>query len=661
MNLRVTSCLLWILISLSAVGLAQDFSGPEYEPADAELYSEARHAALMELAENPLDLNTADYEALKAIPFLSDNQIRSLLAHREHAGNFLSIYELQSVENFDLSTIQRLRPFTRVGLPAHSSPESLQGRHSLILNTEYSEPKNMESRKGHTGSPLKLNGRYRYTRTDRLSIGIQFDKDAGEPFAFSPSGHAYGFDFYSFHLTIFNRGIVQKLNAGDYTIQYGQGLVFGTGFALGKSLEAIAGIRKSSTGLKPYTSVAEYGYFRGLACEARLSPRISLTLMSSYRHQDGTPDDDDGIRSIVATGYHRTPNEQMKKHNFYTIDEGLSLRYRNRRNTISIGLNTLYTLHSRTLKPEENTYNTYHFRGKQNWISSLDFASNIKGVNLFGEGARSISGAYAGIAGAIIPLSSRVDWALLARSYDRNFHSFYSNALAENTSPINEKGLYSGIRLSPQKNLTFAAYADVFRFPWLKYQVSRPSSGEDLALRIEKRYNKRTLIFLQFRNKSKDLDSDAYPVPAPERSVRKQYTIHVQSGNDRLTFSSRVQYTRLERQARISGGLGLLNDLSLILGPHALSCRIALFDTDDFDTGVYSYEKDLLYNFSIANYYGQGFRLALNGKVHVSRGVDIRFKLGRFTYFETALSENKLTANQHIKRREVKIQLIIRR
>jgi hypothetical protein len=39
--------------------------------------------------------------------------------------------------------------------------------------------------------------------------------------------------------------------------------------------------------------------------------------------------------------------------------------------------------------------------------------------------------------------------------------------------------------------------------------------------------------------------------------------------------------------------------------------RIALFDTEDFENRQYVYEKNVLWAFSIPNYYGQGMRYYL--------------------------------------------------
>jgi DNA uptake protein ComE-like DNA-binding protein len=56
--------------------------------------------------DHPLNLNSALAEELEELNLLSSVQINDLLLHRKAYGKFISIYELQSLEYWDLQTIQ---------------------------------------------------------------------------------------------------------------------------------------------------------------------------------------------------------------------------------------------------------------------------------------------------------------------------------------------------------------------------------------------------------------------------------------------------------------------------------------------------------------------------------------------------------------------------
>ena len=62
----------------------------------------------------PLNLNEASAKDLHRLIFLNELQIQNLLEHIGQHGKLLSITELQSVDGFDLKTIQAIQPYITV-------------------------------------------------------------------------------------------------------------------------------------------------------------------------------------------------------------------------------------------------------------------------------------------------------------------------------------------------------------------------------------------------------------------------------------------------------------------------------------------------------------------------------------------------------------------
>src|SRR5690554_8234852 len=79
---------------------------------------------------------------------------------------------------------------------------------------------------------------------------------------------------------------MENLNRGDYQAQFGQGLVFGSGYSPGKGAEAITTVRRSSVGLRPFTSAMEFGFFRGGAATYSMG-NFELTALYSNAPRDG--------------------------------------------------------------------------------------------------------------------------------------------------------------------------------------------------------------------------------------------------------------------------------------------------------------------------------------------------------------------------------------
>ena len=61
-------------------------------------------------------------------------------------------------------------------------------------------------------------------------------------------------DFSSYHLALYNLGIINKLVLGDYLLEFGQGLVLWSPYGLSKGADAVYPIKKRNNIIKPYTS-----------------------------------------------------------------------------------------------------------------------------------------------------------------------------------------------------------------------------------------------------------------------------------------------------------------------------------------------------------------------------------------------------------------------
>src|SRR4051812_39920056 len=70
---------------------------------------------------HPLNINKASAEQLKDLLILNDIQINNLLEHIRKNGELLSISELQSIDGFDIKTIQAIIPFIKLSTEKNES------------------------------------------------------------------------------------------------------------------------------------------------------------------------------------------------------------------------------------------------------------------------------------------------------------------------------------------------------------------------------------------------------------------------------------------------------------------------------------------------------------------------------------------------------------
>jgi len=303
------------------------------------------------------------------------------------------------------------------------------------------------------------------------------EKDAGEQFF--KGKQKLGFDFYSAHIFLQNFGNIKSLALGDFTVNLGQGLIQWQSLAFKKSADVIA-IRREGSILKPYHSAGELNFHRGIGLTIA-KRKWQATVFISYKKIDANfvsdtlQQQDAFVSSLQNSGYHRTKSEVDDKGTQRQLVFGGNLCYRNKR--LQIGISGIHYNFSLAIQKSPDPYNKYALSGKAFGNYSIDYGYTFRNMHFFGEAAITGDLKPALLAGMIVSVSSFADMALLYRNISPSYQSLYSNAFTENSSPTNEKGLYAGLSVRPNDALQIDAYADMFKFPWLKYRVDGPSAA----------------------------------------------------------------------------------------------------------------------------------------------------------------------------------------
>lgn len=632
---------------------------------DANINYEDAYEALYLYFANPLNLNTATQAELSSLYILSENQIANFFNHKAKNGALLSIYELQAIEGFDLPTITNLLPFVTVeettfqqdNRPlwkkiAEEPNNFLMVRHSRTLETKQGyKPLNQgdtlyngNAKTRYAGSPDNLYVRYRVSHAKDFSLGFTLEKDAGEQFVLNPQNKQYGFDFLSYHFAVFNRGKLKAFALGDYQIQIGQGLLLSGGFYVGKGAETIATTRRSSLGIRPYTSVLEGGFFRGGAATYEVG-KFEVTAFLSSTKQDGSvvnlgadtlSENESFANSIIVTGLHRTPREIASKDQVNQLSSGGNIGYRSKNNNLELGITALQTTFSTPVLPIDRIYNRFEFSGKTNTNVGFHYNYLWQNFNFFGEVARSSSGGTGLVSGFVATLSSKIEWAMLYRRFDRNFHTFYGNAFSENTRNINESGVYWGLKIKPNRRWTFSAYYDYFSFPWLKFLVDAPSSGYEFLARVAYQPSKTIMLYAQFREETKgrNFEGNTAAIDFVSPATKRNYQLNVDvKSTPSLSLRSRVQWSSYQQEGgALSSGYAIIQDLTFDRNRFKFSTRFAIFDTDDFENRQHSFEKNVLYAFAVPAYSGIGFRNYYLFQYSLTRKIDVWFRYAYTSY-----------------------------
>lgn len=582
--------------------------------------------------DNPLNLNSAKIEDLQELGLLTDVQINDLMLHRKLFGKFISIYEVQSLQYWDMGTIGLVLPFVKVddkldqlhvGLKEAFKQGKFEAyfRYQQILEDkagyeDVSDSILQNSNSYYHGNSARYYTRLRFSYRTNLSIGVTAEKDPGEEFF--KGSQKNGFDFYSAHAFYKGGKYVKAVALGDYQVQIGQGLNLWTGYAFGKTAD-VTNVKKSANSLKPYTSVDEARFLRGAAVQLGYK-NFSLTTFGSYKQVDASfalADSLDNANQIVESinlgGLHRTNSEIARRHTLNELIVGSNLQYSLR--SLQVGIAGVYQGYDKEFIKDTNSYNQYDFRGKSTVGLSADYSWVIRNFNFFGEvSTTTYSGGFANVHGVLFSLDRRASMSVVYRNYGRNYQTFYNNGFAEASRTQNESGLYAGLKLNLTKSFTLNTYVDIFKFPWMRYQVDAPSNGHEFLIQLSYRPSRRLEIYLRFREQrrqknSRDSDGTITPI---EDVIQRNYRINLSyQVSESIKLKSRVEFVTIDRPSNHPES-GVIVTQDIIFKPKSfpvdLALRYALFDTDSYDTRIYTYENNALYVFSSPSYYYQGSR-----------------------------------------------------
>ena len=605
------------------------------------------------LSENPLNLNRVTAEQLQQIPFLSDIQILNILDYLKRNGEFVSIYELKNIRFLDMETIELILPFVYVGAIDKTRPLTLKnirdyGKNELLLRYD----RNLNEKAGYkevpdsilqqypnrkyVGEPFYTSLRYSHAFDNRMQVGFVAEKDAGESFL---SSHHKGYDYYSAHVFLkdVGKGKIRTLAMGDYKVSFGQGLVVSNDFTPSRS-SILSQAERRNNGFRRHYSTNETDFFRGIASTVTLG-KIDISAFYSNRKMDATADENT-ISSFKTDGLHRTQGDWDKRRNVRIQTVGGNLRYVNSQFVIGFSALT-YSFDGLSVEPNPLPYNRFYFRGERNTNVGMDYSWKNGQLSLFGETALSTNGALATLNALHWSTSSGLKMLMLHRHYDQKYQAFYGNAFSQGSAVQNEDGLYFSMQWSPFAYWKVSGYADFFRFPWLKYGIDAPSSGQEYMIQTDFTKIKNTILSLRYRFRQLEKNStegnETILIPAGRHRIRLQFT---HKPSQIMTFRTSFE-TNVYDEEVVSPTRGWV--ISQNAGWKTINAAVqvdfyaAYFHTDDYNTRIYASEKNLLYSFSVPSFYGEGLRLSSVFRYNLTANINISAKAALTHYYDREL------------------------
>ena len=620
------------------------------EFAEAEVEDE--RSDLSWFKQHRVNINTVTAEFLVNNFEVPLNAAVQLLQYRKLLGDLIDVHELQAVPGWDKELISRLIPYIKIGgeenhftklrSDFNKGNSYIQMRFGSVIEKSKGYWKNDDGKTAYAGSPLKLMIRYRFSAGRNLQWGYTTEKDAGEK-VFS-SSKPFLNDYHSFYFSMEGSGRMESFVAGDFEINMGQGLIHWQSAAYKKSASTVNPLRQGYFAV-PHKGLNEQLFHRGVAAAFRIK-KFFFGFFAACNHWDANKVTDSlnnqvTISSVQLSGLHRTANEIADKNALRVLTFGSTLRYQ--LNTFKMGINIIKYQFDFPIGKRNEPANRYAIAGNH-WLNfSIDYRYTFKNYFLFGEVAGSQKSNPAFLAGVMAVLHPKVDISLVWRRLPPNFKSLNGNAFTEQSEPGNENGMYFGIAVKFSSKVNLNAYADVFSIPMIRSRTPSPIRGNGHLMQLTYRPDKKNSLFVRLAVENKEgLDNlSLQTIPPVALQKKSQLRIHQQlTILPGLTMNNRVDWVWIAEENRpVDRGFQVFTDLfwKPAFSALGLGLRISRFETDSYNSRIYSFEKDVRNLQAVNLSAGKGWRNYFLIHYKYKSCIHISFKFMRSYYLDNQL------------------------
>jgi DNA uptake protein ComE-like DNA-binding protein len=568
---------------------------------------------LADLKRQKIPLNEATAEDLLQLPWLTNTDARAILSarHRTPIRNEADLAALVGREKA-ARTIPYIVFEKDLMLRREALRDQIEGSFYSRYYTEIPERQGITTG-AYEGDNYKLYNRFQLA-IPHLKASVVQEKDVGEPDLD---------DFTSFSLNAYDIGIVKSAVVGNYTLNFGEGLLMGQNRYFSKGSDPAGSVRLHSRRLSPYSSSAEYGFLQGAAATLRPGD-FEVTAFTASNRVDGRVSDLELITSFDESGYHRTDLEISRQDGVREEASGANLLW----NFSAPGVNGRLgasMVHYRYSEPLESLVDSGFSpdEASSGDLMGLEAALSSGTFGMFMEAAFSQKPEAASWIGGVSyePLHG-VNAVAAVRNYGDRYYSPFAGAFAERAdNAMNEEGYYVGIDAKLSRRVQVGAYFDWFRFPLLSpTYYPYPSEGQDMRLFTVWKASPTLTWTMQLQHKEKEEASSAQCATGGEDCVAGYAPLPVVTDRIRLDcdlkwirgFSTRTrgELKRVSKEyyAATSSYNGWLvyEQLNYATGRLSLKWRGTVFNTDSSDAQIYAYEDGLPMQFDLGAYNGRG-------------------------------------------------------
>ena len=596
--------------------------------------------------KHPINLNKASWIELKNSRLFHDREINAILDYREKYYGFIEIEELKAIPLINHKRFIQIAPF--ISIKQSSQKEKLKlsnGSHIMMLRFSKTLEKQAAFRnQSFFGDEWQHYIRYNYHIGKELRTGFTLEKDVGEAISSSVKNPLY-YDFASFHFSYDKqKGLFKGAFLGDYSLKLGQGLHFWNGMGFRKLATAI-NTKRNQTPITSYRSSNEWNFLRGSSIQFgeknwTLSPFFSLKKRDASYNYDSIFNTTS--INIQTTGLHRSRSELANKNR--VKEKVLGGRFEYEKKRFQIGITQSSIIYNKIIQKTAELYNAHTFKGKQLNTSSIDYKVIGNKIENFGELAYNGGTRIAFLDGLNLHISNYFTLNITYRNYSKSYFNPYANGFGDKSTTNNEKGIYIGTQYHINTNWWLSAYYDSYQFIWSSYNSIAPSKGKQYLLQMHYEPKDKISMYWRYKNtqEQENLSTDTRGLKQTQPNNLTQIRYHlIYAPTWFLNLKSRLEITISNKNDKQIGQL-LYQDIQYkfpFIGKHkkknkyplSLTARIAFAKIEDYGNRIYTYENDVLYAFSIAQYSDESIKYYCLLRYNISKRIKLWFRYSRLS------------------------------
>jgi hypothetical protein len=570
----------------------------------------------------PIHLNTASVEELESSGILTPYQLHQLVKYREKFGALYSIHELTALPGFHAASVEQIK--SRVILSTEPVPLKKAPRHMALLTIERSYPSTKVS-KNYSGSLLKTSLRIMSNPSARFTWALSYDKDAGEAFTYQNRPQ-----YLSGFLACEGKGFLKQLVAGKYQMNQGLGLVNGSGFFHRVGYMRIT--RQSISRIKPFASLTENRYERGLACKMGTQRIQCLLWASSHKFSispsaiTAHPEPDQWLEHQYASGLFRTSGELEKRDLANRIHAGIQVVYLNQGLSLGVLSGSEWVLPGKKtaiiLEHIPGIAVHQHLSLHGNWYRNR--------IQVFGELAASDFNSLAFLVGARYQFNDFIFGTLLFHHYGPGYRGSLPSSYGSGSRIQNDQGLAFNLHMESGTTLIIKLTGELFRYPAPRYLTQVPSEGCRLALTLQNPDNRtihwKTRLTSNYWQTT-PADKHAAVRPLQNSRVHRLEGKVIYKFQDRFRWMNRLIVGYFSQGIKGSTGYAAVQQVSYDRGPLKITAQCVLFEVEDWANRIYLHEPGFYYSFSFPVYYGSGQKSTLLLSIKLLDGLRISVRI----------------------------------